>query len=177
VAKPGSLPVGRYFLGLAAILVVLYTIVFWPGQRHTPKLGLDLVGGTQIIFTAHVEGGGTPSSSAMSQAKSIITDRVNGSGVTESTVVIQGSDQIVVSIPGATNVDPSTLGATAKLNFRGLVAPPAAVTCTPTATKSGGSAAPSSGANATSGTGGDSHSERLLTPQDKTALDKKKQPN
>ncbi|HEU5005352.1 MAG TPA: protein translocase subunit SecD [Jatrophihabitantaceae bacterium] len=173
MAKPGSLPVGRYFLGLAAILVVLYTIVFWPGSRHTPKLGLDLVGGTQIIFTAHVEGGGTPSSSAMSQAKQIITERVNSNGVTESTVVIQGSGQIVVSIPGATNVDPSTLGATAKLNFRGLVAPPAAVTCTPTASKSGGSTAPSSGASATSGTGGDSHSERLLTPQDKTALGKK----
>jgi preprotein translocase subunit SecD len=174
VAKPGSLPVGRYFLGLAAILVVLYTIVFWPGSRHTPKLGLDLVGGTQIIFTAHVEGGGTPSSSAMSQAKSIITERVNGSGVTESTVVIQGSDQIVVSIPGATDVDPSTLGATAKLNFRGLVAPPAAVTCTPTPKSSGsaassGSATPSSSAGATAGTGGDSHSERLLTTQDKKA--------
>jgi preprotein translocase subunit SecD len=132
VAKPGSLPVGRYFLGLAAILVVLYAIVFWPGARHTPKLGLDLVGGTQVIFTAHVEGGGTPSSSSMSQAKQIITDRVNGNGVTEATVVIQGSNQIVVSIPGDTNVDPSSLGATAKLNFRGLVAAPVPVTCTGT---------------------------------------------
>ena len=167
MAKPGSLPVGRYFLGLAAILVVLYAIVFWPGQRHTPKLGLDLVGGTQIIFTAHTENGSTPSSSAMSQAKQIITDRVNANGVTESTVVIQGSDQIVVSIPGATNVDPRTLGATAKLNFRGIVAPPAAVTCTPTATNSSGSAAPSASGSATAGTSGDSHSERLLTPKAK----------
>jgi preprotein translocase subunit SecD len=135
VAKPESLPVGRYFLALAAILAILAAIVFWPGHKHTPKLGLDLVGGTQVIFTAKTENGGTPPSSSMNQAKQIISDRVNGSGVTEATVVIQGSDQIVVSIPGDTHVDPASLGATAKLNFRGVIMPPVPVTCTSTAAK------------------------------------------
>ena len=119
----GTLRVGRYFLALFSILVLLYLIVFWPGARHTPKLGLDLEGGTQVIFTAKTEAGKTPSSSSMSEAKQIMQDRVNGTGVTEATVVIQGSDQIVVSIPGSTDTDVKKLGAAAALNFRGVVAP------------------------------------------------------
>jgi preprotein translocase subunit SecD len=163
VAPPaGTLRVGRYFLTLLAILVVLYGIVFWPNQRHTPKLGLDLVGGTQVIFTAKTEAGKTPSKSSMNQAKQIMENRVNGSGVTEATVVIQGSNQIVISIPGSTDTDLVKLGQAAVLNFRGVVMPAVPVnhptggpsggsTATPSAPPSGttsGSASPSSTAPA-----------------------------
>ena len=93
-------------------------------QRHTPKLGLDLVGGTQVIFTAKtLDTGKTPSKSSMNQAKQIMENRVNGSGVTEATVVIQGSNQIVVSIPGNTSTDVQKLGKAAVLSFRGVVMP------------------------------------------------------
>jgi preprotein translocase subunit SecD len=129
VAPPaGTLRVGRYFLTLLALLAVIYAIVFWPNQRHTPKLGLDLVGGTQVIFTAKTEAGKTPSKASMNQAKQIMENRVNGSGVTESTVVIQGSNQIVISIPGSTNTDVAKLGQAAVLNFRGVVMPAVPVT-------------------------------------------------
>ena len=132
----GTLRVGRYFAALLAILAILYAIVFWPGQRHTPKLGLDLEGGTQVIFTAKSDKG-SPSSSSMEQAKQIMTERVNGTGATGATVVIQGSDQLVVSIPGNTSTDIAKLGQAAQLNFRGLVAPPVAIGClSPSATKS-----------------------------------------
>ena len=53
----GTLRVGRYFLALAALLALLYSIVFL-GERHTPKLGIDLVGGTEVRFTAVTHGGG-----------------------------------------------------------------------------------------------------------------------
>jgi preprotein translocase subunit SecD len=130
VAPPtGTLRVGRYFAALIGILVVLYGIAMWPGDKHTPKLGIDLVGGTQAVFTARAEHGKTPTASAMNQAKAIMEDRVNSTGVTEATVVVQGSDQLVVSIPGGTNTDVEKLGAAAKLNFRGLVAPAAASSC------------------------------------------------
>lgn len=152
----GTLRVGRYFLALLALIAVMYAIVFWPGQRHTPKLGLDLEGGTQVIFTARTPGGGTPPGSSMRQAEQIMQERVNGTGVTEATVVIQGSDQLVVSIPGSTNTDVSKLGAAAELNFRGLVMPAVAVSCTPlaipgTSTAPSGSPTPS-GSAAPSGT-------------------------
>jgi preprotein translocase subunit SecD len=119
----GTLRVGRYFLTLLALLAVIYGIVFWPNQRHTPKLGLDLVGGTQVIFTAKTDAGKTPSKASMTQAKQIMQNRVNGSGVTEATVVIQGTNQIVISIPGSTNTDVAKLGQAAVLNFRGVVMP------------------------------------------------------
>lgn len=119
----GTLRVRRYFLALLVILGLLYTIVFWPGARHTPKLGLDLVGGTQVIFTAKTEAGKTPPKSSMNQAKQIMENRVNGSGVTEATVIIQGANQIVISIPGSTNTDVAKLGKAAVLSFRGLVMP------------------------------------------------------
>jgi preprotein translocase subunit SecD len=143
VAPPvGTLRVGRYFLALIVALGLLYSIVFWPGSRHTPKLGLDLVGGTQVIFTAKTQSGKVPSKSNMNEAKQIIEARVNGSGVTESTVVVEGTDRIVVSIPGNNATDVSKLGAAAQLNFRGLVMPAALLT--PTAAGSSASTAPGS---------------------------------
>jgi preprotein translocase subunit SecD len=148
---PGTLRVGRYFLALLALLALLYLIVFFPGKRHTPRLGLDLVGGQQVIFQARAPHGQTPSSSAMSQALDIMRQRVNGTGVTEAQVVQQGADEIVVSIPGGTKTDVAKLGAAAKLNFRGLVAPATAVTCSSGATKSSSTGSPSpSGAASTS---------------------------
>ncbi len=135
----GTLRVGRYFLVLLALIAILYSIVAF-GSRHTPKLGLDLVGGTQVIFTAKTQNGDTPSSSSMQQAKQIMQNRVNGTGVTEATVVIQGNNQIVVSIPGDNATDIAKLGAAAVLNFRGLVAPTATVNCIPPGSAAGGAA-------------------------------------
>ena len=125
MAPPGTLRVGRYFLALAVLFGVLYALVFYPGQRHTPKLGIDLVGGIRVIFTA--VGNTTPSQ--MDTARQIMEDRVNGTGVTGSTVVVQGGNQIVISIPNGTGADVAALGKPAKLNFRGVVAPPVPVTC------------------------------------------------
>jgi preprotein translocase subunit SecD len=168
VAPPaGTLRVSRYFLALLAIVAVLYMIVFWPGARHTPKLGLDLEGGTQVIFTAKAPGGKTPSSSSMQQAKEIMEERVNGSGVTEATVVIQGSDQIVISIPGSNDTDVSKLGAAAVLNLRGLVTAAVPVTCTPLPTS--GSSSSTSPSTSPSPSGSSSPAGAQPNPTDSGA--------
>jgi len=140
------LRVGRYFLALVIILAVLYGIVFWPGQRHSPKLGLDLQGGTQVVYQARTDNGKTPPKSSMQEARQILQQRVNAYGVAESTVVIQGNDQIVISIPGKSASDISNIGAAAKLNFRPVVMP--AVTL-PSAGTSGSPTASPSGAATT----------------------------
>ncbi len=145
----GTLRVGRYFLALLAMIAVLYSIVFWPGQRHTPKLGLDLVGGTQVIFTAKTPNGKAPSSSQMTQAKTIMENRVNGTGVTQSTVVVQGNNQIVVSIPGGTSTDVAALGKAAVLSMRGNVMPAQVVTCSSAPAPSTSASASTSPAAAT----------------------------
>src|SRR5215471_13169433 len=99
-----------------------------PGERHTPKLGLDLVGGKQVVFEAKTDNGKNPSKAAMSQARQIMEDRVNGSGVANAEVVIQGGNQIAVSIPGKNSADIAKLGEAAQLNFRPVVMPPVPVT-------------------------------------------------
>jgi preprotein translocase subunit SecD len=145
VAPPaGTLRVGRYFLALGVILGVLYTIAFWPGSRHTPKLGLDLQGGQEVVFQARTPNGKQPSHTEMEEAKRILTARVNGSGVSGADVVIQGNDQIVVSIPGGTEADIAKLGQAAVLSMRGLVAPAVAVNCTSTHSGSVNSGTPTS---------------------------------
>jgi preprotein translocase subunit SecD len=146
---PGTLRVGRYFAALIVLLGLLYLVVGFPGARHTPKLGIDLVGGKRVIFQARTGNGTTPTSSSMSQARQIIEDRINGTGVTGATVQVQGGDQLVVLIPGGTSTDVAALGQPAVLNFRGVVAPAQIVTCTSkTAAASGASTVPTSGASA-----------------------------
>ncbi|MDT4892715.1 MAG: preprotein translocase subunit SecD [Pseudonocardiales bacterium] len=145
----GTLRVGRYFLALLAILAVLYTIVFWPGQRHSPKLGIDLVGGTEVTFTAKTPEGKTPSKSSMNQAKQIMENRVNGSGVTQATVVVQGGNQIIIDIPKSSNTNVAALGKAAVLSMRGAVMPPQPVSCTSTSGSTGSAGTPSSSSSGT----------------------------
>ncbi|HJQ02024.1 MAG TPA: protein translocase subunit SecD [Jatrophihabitans sp.] len=138
----GTLRVGRYFAVLLGLFVVLYGIVFWPHQPRTPKLGLDLEGGAQVILKAQTSNGKAPSKSAMDQARQIITNRVNGLGVSSAEVVTQGNDRIVVSVPGASANDIKNVGGTALLQFRPLLTDAVPVTAPSTATGSA-SASPS----------------------------------
>jgi preprotein translocase subunit SecD len=146
----GTLRVGRYLAALFALLVVLYGIVFWPHQPRTPKLGLDLEGGTQVILKADANGK-TPSKASMNLARQIINDRVNGLGVSSAEVAIQGSDRIVVSVPGKNGDAVKDVGNSFLLQFRPAMIQPisAAPPATPSPSASGsakpsGTAKPSS---------------------------------
>jgi preprotein translocase subunit SecD len=154
VAAPsGSLPVGRYLGALAGILVILYALVFFTGDSSTPKLGLDLEGGTQVTLQAQTTDNKPPSSAALDQARQIIERRVNGLGVAEAEVVTQSPDRIVISVPGANGDAAKSVGQTAQLRLRPVIysaaaaATPPAGSATPTASPSG-SAAPSASASA-----------------------------
>ena len=85
----------------------------------TPKLALDLQGGTQIILSPLLLDGQQVTTEQLDQAVSIIRQRVDASGVSESQVTTQGDTNIIVSIPGVP--DENTLAlikASAKLEFR-----------------------------------------------------------
>lgn len=85
----------------------------------TPKLALDLQGGTQIILSPLLLDGLAVTTEQLDQAVSIIRQRVDASGVSESQVTTQGDTNIIVSIPGIP--DENTLAlikASAKLEFR-----------------------------------------------------------
>jgi preprotein translocase subunit SecD len=88
----------------------------------TPKLALDLQGGTQVILSPLLLDGQAVTTEQLDQAVSIIRQRVDASGVSESQVTTQGDTNIIVSIPGIP--DENTLAlikASAKLEFRAVL--------------------------------------------------------
>ena len=88
----------------------------------TPKLALDLQGGTQVILSPLLLDGEAVTPEQLDQAVSIIRQRVDASGVSESQVITQGDRNIIVSIPGVP--DENTLAlikASAKLEFRAVL--------------------------------------------------------
>ncbi len=113
----------RPIIGLfAAVLVILVSIVI--GSRVsdaslTPKLALDLEGGTQLILTPRTEDGSEISEDDINQAIEIIRQRVDASGVAEAEITRQGQQNIVVALPG--EPDEATLNLvrqSAQLRFR-----------------------------------------------------------
>lgn len=89
----------------------------------TPKLALDLQGGTQILLAAEQTDGKAVSGEQLDQAVSIIRQRVDAAGVSEAEITTQGTSNISVSIPG--QADRETLKrieASAKLEFRPVLA-------------------------------------------------------
>jgi preprotein translocase subunit SecD len=153
-------------------LVVLYALVFFTGSSATPKLGLDLEGGTQVTLQAKTTNNQPPSSDALNQARQIIERRVNGLGVAEAEVVTQGRDRIIISVPGANGDQAKTVGQTAQLRFRPLItsaaaAPAPAGTATPSGTASpaaSGSAAPSASASGSASPQGFAPAPAATTP-------------
>ncbi len=80
-----------------------------------PKLGLDLAGGLSVVYkpTGHA------TTADMNEVVTIITNRVNGLGVSGAAVNLQNKD-VVVSVPGVTDARAvlATVGQTAQLLFR-----------------------------------------------------------
>ena len=97
---------------VTAILCVACAFCFTPlGERITT--GLDIQGGVSVILTASKQDGSAPSADEMNTAKTIVEKRVNTLGASEATVQIQGTNSILVQIPGATDADAAvqTIGA------------------------------------------------------------------
>src|SRR5438128_2332754 len=100
------------------MLVGVYLLVFLTGdKRASPKLGIDLQGGTRVTLTARTPDGSAPSREALAQAQQIISARVNGLGVSGSEVVIDG-DNLVITVPGNDGSEARNLGQTARLYIR-----------------------------------------------------------
>jgi len=89
------------------------------GASWVPELALDLQGGTQITLAAQLASGESVSSQQLDQAVTIIRQRIDSAGVSESEITRQGSQNIVVSIPGRPdNATLERIEASAKLTFR-----------------------------------------------------------
>ena len=161
MAPPNKVRPWRTLLLLLIIVVGLSVWAFWPGQSHTPKLGLDLQGGTQVtLVPKSANGGGDVTQQQLDQAVDIIRQRIDGVGVAEAEVTTQGSGgsaAIVVSVPGQNRQGlEEQLSQTALLDFRpvvqseasGLPAPTPEPTAAPAKKKATATAAPRKGSSA-----------------------------
>ncbi|WP_084252638.1 protein translocase subunit SecD [Devriesea agamarum] len=125
---------GRSALVLLLVILILLgggiaAAVKWGTWQATPKLALDLEGGTQVILSASTPDGSPVKQDQLNRAIQIMGQRVNGLGVAETQITAQGGNNIVVDIPGS--LDQQTADAlrrTALMEFRPvlLVGPPQA---------------------------------------------------
>ncbi|MFE5818627.1 protein translocase subunit SecD [Streptomyces sp. NPDC056479] len=158
-SKPGR------SLALILIAIAALTGGMFASGHTTPRLGIDLAGGTSITLRAVAEPGqeSAINKTNMDTAVEIMERRVNGLGVSESEVQTQGDKNIIVNIPKGTNSKEARdqVGTTAKLYFRPVLQREAAAgEATPTpSTSPSGSGSPSASTTdkakdaATSGSG------------------------
>ncbi|WP_043375090.1 protein translocase subunit SecD [Streptomyces mutabilis] len=119
-SKPGR------SLALILIAIVALTGGMFASGHTTPRLGIDLAGGTSITLRAVPEAGqeSAINKTNMDTAVEIMERRVNGLGVSEAEVQTQGDRNIIVNVPKGTNSKEAReqVGTTAKLYFRPVVA-------------------------------------------------------
>jgi preprotein translocase subunit SecD len=146
---------------LAVLIVIMLASVIGGDLTHPGSwtknfkigLGLDLSSGTTVTLKAVTPNSSKPpSQTAMTEARTIMEDRVNGAGFTGAVVQQQGPNIITVAVPGkgAQQVE-NLVGRTALLRFRqvllvapNLTTPTATPTPTPSASGSKSAAKPSS---------------------------------
>jgi len=85
------------------------------------RLGLDLVGGSRIVYEAEIPDGYNQANLAddMNSVQKVIRQRLTDKGFTEATVTLTGDNRVTVEIPQITNPEEAvqTLGTTAQLTF------------------------------------------------------------
>ncbi|MFG2531864.1 protein translocase subunit SecD [Streptomyces sp. NPDC048516] len=112
---------GRTLILVLIAMAGLIGGMFYSGTL-TPRLGIDLAGGTSFTLAAQNQPGkpNAINETNMKTAAEIMERRVNGLGVTESEVQTQGSNHIIVNIPKGTDAKQARqqVGTTAQLGFR-----------------------------------------------------------
>lgn len=122
------------FISALGVLIVA-GLIAWPvlttngpEDPHRVKLGLDLAGGTELIYQADTTNVITDKQGALNSLREVIEKRVNVFGVAEPLVQLEKSsavagevqDRLLVELPGVTDVKAAVdaLGKTPLLEFK-----------------------------------------------------------
>lgn len=115
---------------LFVLILMLFGFAFWliwPLDstrlgRQGLRLGLDLKGGTHLVYEADLSKKDTKQSDdeVMEGIRQTIERRVNAYGVAEPIIQKQGTNRIIVQLPGIRDVNEAIrlIGKTAQLDFR-----------------------------------------------------------
>lgn len=98
--KKGSTDRRNIWLLVATTLLVVASIFLFTPPAEKINQGLDIQGGLSVVLTAESTDGGEVTPEDMEASRAIIESRVNALGASEATVQAQGTDQILVQIPG-----------------------------------------------------------------------------
>jgi SecD/SecF fusion protein len=106
---------------LIAATLAAVGLVAVPGSpvHKGPALGLDLQGGLQVVLKARPTGNRKVTTEDMSRSVDIMRKRVDKLGVAEPDIRTQGSDEIVIDLPGVTDPQRAlkVIGSTAQLQL------------------------------------------------------------
>ncbi|MDY0256923.1 protein translocase subunit SecD [Gudongella oleilytica] len=88
--------------------------------KDSIELGLDLAGGVYVVLEANTEATGDELAQMMEETKAIIGKRVDGLGVSEPNIAIEGENRIRVELAGVQAPDQAIdlIGKTALLEFK-----------------------------------------------------------
>jgi len=121
---------------IVSIILLYPSIVFYTQdqaalKRNTPpeyyslkskalRLGLDLQGGVHMVLQVKGTQGGMATKELVDQVKNILEIRIDKFGIAEPDIRTSGADQIVVDLPGYTDIDTAKalIGSTAQLQFK-----------------------------------------------------------
>ena len=116
-------PILILIIGILALIIDFVPGLSLPdGDTTRPletKVGLDLQGGLRVEYQALPVNGIAPRPEDLEVIRTIIENRVNSTGVSEPVITTQGTDRIVVELPGV--ADPQAIrdlvGQTGRLDF------------------------------------------------------------
>ena len=110
-----------WLLVAATLLVVVCIALFVPPTEKINQ-GLDIQGGISVVLTASTTDGSEVTEEQLESSVEIIESRVDALGASEAVVQIQGDDQILVQIPGMSDVEEAleVIGKTGVLEFARL---------------------------------------------------------
>ena len=104
------------FVALNGIKLGNFEII---NAKDSVDLGLDLAGGVYVVLEAKTDAKGAELQKIMEQSKAIINERVNGLGVSEPNIAIEGGNRLRIELAGLNNPQEAIelIGKTAQLQF------------------------------------------------------------
>ena len=107
---------GASFIAINGINIGDYEVT---KAKDSVELGLDLAGGVYVVLEAKTDATGEELQRLMEQSKAIINERVNGLGISEPNIFIEGRNRIRVELAGLDNPQEAIdlIGKTAQLQF------------------------------------------------------------
>jgi preprotein translocase subunit SecD len=124
----------RWRLLIIALVTLVSALVVWPWpgglnihignfrlERPGFTLGLDLQGGTHLVLQADMtKAPGQNPDEVLKGVIQVLERRVNAYGVAEPVIQSQGSDRVIVELPGVKDIEEAKklIGQTAQLDFR-----------------------------------------------------------